>query len=212
MNKRGQIYILAAFIVCMLAFLLVSTPNIIREKVLLQNFEDLSNNYLTESPKIVNEALDEKHNIQGELGGFTKKFIENYAENQDPKIGLIYIYSDKNGVIIQNYLNNEKARFISSSNLAGEILLSYDTPVTGDIVFVGTGTGTPTITQLCASGNENYCALPKNQLPPGIYTLEIGDIKYKFEITQESPELIVIVKSTSEDGSTVKVDVSESKL
>lgn len=218
MNKRGQIYLVAAIIVCMIAFVLVAKSNYIREQVLLQNFKDISSNYLTESPKVVNGVLENQESdlssedkltkIKEELSGFTKDFVDNYAKNQDPNVGLIYIYNDENGVIIQNSLNGEKVSFVGSSN--DNILLSYDEPLTGDIVFVGTGTSVATAAPLCNSGNEKYCILEANTLPPGKYNLNIGNINYPFEINQDSPELIVIVKSS--EGNTVKVDVSENKL
>ena len=197
MNKRGQIYILAAIIVCMVAFLLVSKPNLIREQVLLQNFKGISSNYLTESPKVINEVLESGTpsedltstctsdpllcEIRSKLSGFTRDFVDSYAKNQDPNIGLIYIYNDENGMIIQNYLNNENVAFLGQSG--GNVLLNYNQEVSGDIVFVGSGTNVGATTPLCESGNEDYCILETGKVPLGTYTLKIGDISYEFDIT-----------------------------
>lgn len=220
MNKRGQVYLVAGIMVCMLAFLLVSKPNFIREQVLLQNFETISNNYLTESPKVVNTALKESGTqdtpeekleaIKSDLSRFTEDFVRDYARNQDPNIGLIYIYNDENGIVIENYLNGENAYFIGQSGTSN-VVLNYEESATSNFVFVGTGAGSSIEQPLC--NNEilkDYCILEKGKVTPGEYILKFGDISYKFTINQESPELIIIIKS--KEGETIKVDVSESKL
>jgi len=215
MNKRGQAYILAAIIVCLVAFLLVSKPNVIRERVSLENFESISNNYLIESPKVVNDVLEERgiediSEVGNKLEDFNQKFLEDYARNQDPNFGLIYIYTDKNGMVIQNYLKNEKVVFLGQEGGAIEVLLGDETQIESVAVFEGTGANANLKTNLCEY-YEGYCMLSKNKIPNGPIILKIGEAKYEFEITPESPELIAIVKSSAEDG-TVKVEVSEEKI
>lgn len=225
MNKRGQIYIFSAIIVCMVAFVLVAKSNTIREQVLLDNFKDISSNYLTESPKVINNALGTQtadltpeqklKQIEIQLSTFTGSFVNNYAKNQDPGVGLIYIYNDENGVVIQNSLNNEVAHF----NVVGGgqyNLLSTTDATCGKIVIEGTGAGSEGCSNLCGSSdpNKNYCILTSGISGDINLVIESetggAPINYNFNINPESPELIVILKS--QDKNTVKVDVSESAL
>jgi len=209
MNKRGQFFIFVAIIVALVIFVLVSKSNTMREEISLENFKALSQNYLTESPKVINYAiysLPADQQIQ-QLSDFSEDFINNYARNNDPNIGLIYIYNDpnpeNNKVAIQNLLKNEQVNVVTSS--ANQLLFSTSDSSTGDLCISDTGVCTQATANLCDI-NLNYCVLSGNSLS-GPLTLKIGDISYNFELPANNPGFIVIVKST--EGETTKVDISQ---
>ena len=207
MDKRGQFFIFVAIIVALLVFTLITKSNTIREEVTLQNFEQLSQNYLTESPKVINYAI---YSVSPEAAAYElSKFstdFKKYAEKTDPNIGLVYLYNDpgNNKVVIKNLLNDESIVFNvkDSSNL----LFSTSQNTEGDICVTGTGTCTTVQANICNSISEDYC-LYDAQSFSGPLTLKIGDISYDFTLPENNKGFIVIVKS--KEGDTTKVDVSQ---
>ena len=82
MNKRGQFFIFVAIIVALLVFTLITKSNTIREEVTLQNFEQLSQNYLTESPKVINYAIYSVESPEVSLSSFTEEFVNKYEAGE----------------------------------------------------------------------------------------------------------------------------------
>jgi len=205
MDKRGQFFIFVAIIVALLVFTLITKSNIIREEVTLQNFEQLSQNYLTESPKVINYAIYSVQSPETSLSTFTEEFVNNYAKNNDPNIGLVYLYNDpgNNKVVIKNLLSNEKVTFNISNNF--NVLFDTSQTVTGDLCVTETGICTQGSGNLC-DVEQNYCVLSGGSLS-GPIALKIGDISYDFTLPENNKGFIVIVKS--KEGDTTKVDVSQ---
>ena len=212
MDKRGQFFIFVAIIVALLVFTLITKSNTIREEVTLQNFEQLSQNYLTESPKVINYAIysvDPSVTPEGALSEFTEEFVGTYAQNNDPNIGLVYVYNDpaNNKVVIENLLNGEKVTINPQGQ--SQLLFSITTDnIDGELCVEGIGCQTANA-NLCQNINQNYCVLSGDSLS-GPITLKIGDINYNFPLPENNPSFIVIVKST--EGDTTKVDISQNTL
>ena len=57
MNKKGQIYILAALILSIVVFSLSQTINKFQQEELEEDFEKLSDNYELESSKLINSLI-----------------------------------------------------------------------------------------------------------------------------------------------------------
>jgi len=205
MNKRGQFFIFVAIIVALLVFTLITKSNIIREEVTLQNFEQLSQNYLTESPKVINYAIYSVQSPETELSDFSDDF-KKYAEKTDPNIGLVYVYNDpgNNKVVIKNLLKEETITFNIGSN--SNLLFSTSDTTTGNICTAGTGVCIQGTTNICDTINPEYCILSGESLS-GQLKLSISDISYDFTLPENNKGFIVIVKS--KEGDTTKVDVSQ---
>lgn len=105
MNKRGQIYILAALILAVAFYLLLTKTNIIFENPIEDDFEELSKNYDLESAKFVNSLLEQpgEPDVENSFKTFTDKFT-SYSELQNPDFGLIYIFNYKGVLYVGNYL------------------------------------------------------------------------------------------------------------
>lgn len=112
MNKRGQFFILIAVILCGVILILSSRVNTYEERILLEDFPDLSANYAEESPKIVNDAIlmgKKDAEIQTVLEDFTKNFT-NYAQSIDPNLGIVYVYrssGDTQKFKVANFLSED---------------------------------------------------------------------------------------------------------
>ena len=57
MYKRGQFYIIIVIILALSIFLVSGEQNTIKEVTLFQDFDDISENYVEEAPKVVNYAV-----------------------------------------------------------------------------------------------------------------------------------------------------------
>jgi len=105
MNKRGQFYIITALILSFALFGVTYASNTIEEPVLFSNFNEVSQNYVTESTKLINGLLEEQESdIPGRLQTFTSDFL-NYAKLRDPSFGMVYVYSQDDTAIIKNEID-----------------------------------------------------------------------------------------------------------
>lgn len=110
MSKRGQLYIFAALILCVVLFLLIGKRLIVSQEPIDDDFEELSKNYNFESAKFINGllTLPGEKNVEEEFLKFTTAFT-SYSKNQNPDFMLIYAfkYSDESGekIYLGNYLN-----------------------------------------------------------------------------------------------------------
>lgn len=97
MNKRGQFFILGAIILALALFVLMVKLNTFDETVLIKDFYPLSENYKTESVKVVNDAIAQggATTPNKALDDFTQKYL-NYARTIDPNAGLNHLVPIKN--------------------------------------------------------------------------------------------------------------------
>jgi hypothetical protein len=93
MNKKGQFYLIAAILFCLAIFSVTIQFNKLEEKILLDDFKELSENYATEAPKVINTAIEENQDPKENLDEFTEDFVA-YARRRDPNIVFIYVYAD----------------------------------------------------------------------------------------------------------------------
>ncbi len=106
MNKKGQIYILAALILSIIIFSLSQTINKFRQEELEEDFEKLSNNYEKEASKLINSLINTEGNILEPFTKFTLLFT-SYSKAQNPDFGLIYSLDYKESIQIGNFLNQQ---------------------------------------------------------------------------------------------------------
>ena len=109
MDKRGQFFILGAIILALALFVLMVKLNTFDETFLIKDFYPLSENYKTESVKVVNDAIAQggATNPNTALNDFTQKYLA-YARTIDPNVGFVYVYWNKTSgeAQINNYLGN----------------------------------------------------------------------------------------------------------
>jgi len=107
MEKRGQIYILVALIIGIVVFLVVSKTNIFIQEEPTSDIEAISENYVIESNKLINSLIGaKKENIAEILSQTTTEFVYQYAKTRDPQFGLVYVFTNQDGAVVQNYLDS----------------------------------------------------------------------------------------------------------
>lgn len=133
MNKRGQFFILGAIILALALFVLMARVNTYEEKILLEDFPDLTNNYKIESVNVINDALLNNQNVKTSLDLFTDNYTQ-YARTIDPNLGFIYVYKDKDGSRIVNYLSSDNhANIFEDPTTPTETIFSASTNSLNDI-------------------------------------------------------------------------------
>ena len=131
MNKRGQFYIIIALIIALALFGITYKVNEIQEPILFNDFNDVSQNYITESTKVVNDALKgEETDVKDRVDSFTVAFLD-YAKQRSPDIGLLYIYSDGETVYFRNELG-ENIGINEGVVLGGEVIQGITLEVGGN--------------------------------------------------------------------------------
>ena len=106
MEKRGQFYILVALVIGVIIFLIVSQTNIFLQEDQSTDIKALSENYITESNKLINTLIGTKReNVSEVLSQATTTFVYEYAKTRDPKFGLVYVFTNEDKAVIENYLD-----------------------------------------------------------------------------------------------------------
>lgn len=218
MNKRGQIFVFAAIIIGLVTFLLFTKPNTMHEEILLENFGQVSQNYLTEIPNVVDNSIYNEELVEDNLQRYTNDFLVKYARRElDPNVGIIYIYTNGTDIILDNHLNNEIVTF-TGLDVTDIKIFSSDEQIEGSLVLDGTGITGDASTSLCETIDPNippdqipYCVIKKSNLfGKDTLTLKIGEYSYDFKIDTQSPNIIAIIKSS--EGNTTKVDTFQTEI
>ena len=178
MNKKGQVFLIAAIIFIFAIYSVIITYNKASEYAALEDYDALTENYQNEFPKVANKALLQEDDVNDKLKDFNQQFIDN-AREKDPNYGALYAYKDQQGILhIVNTLTNKvvNIQFNSETTSRGlkDIQLLSDTSESpGNINLEGVGdTGVSTET-------SRYGATWNNE-----QNINLGDItKIKLTIT-----------------------------
>jgi hypothetical protein len=106
MDKKGQIYIIAAILLSVVIFALASVTNAAKQDKFKGDFEKLSKNYETEGAKLINTVVNTKEDVGSRFGNFTYAFT-SYSKTQNSQFGLIYVLDYNGRVYIGDYLNQD---------------------------------------------------------------------------------------------------------
>lgn len=105
MDKRGQFYLILAVIISISFFAITIPQNNVKESFLIQDFNDISNNYVQESPKVANYAIYDGKNVNFVLNDYSSKFLD-MVRKRNPSLELIYIYNNGTNVTVKSYSFN----------------------------------------------------------------------------------------------------------
>lgn len=103
MNKKGQVYIIAAILLSFIIYELTTVTNVVVQQPFKGDFEKLFTNYEIESSKLVNSLLISGADVSDSFSNFTTLYM-SYSKSQNLNFGLITSLSYKNVVRIGNYL------------------------------------------------------------------------------------------------------------
>ncbi len=198
MNKRGQVYLLVAIILCFIIYLLIVERNISVEKVIEDDFKDLSTNYEVEGSKFVNSLmLSNERNIPDSFVNFSVLY-SSYARAQNPYFGLVYAFYNNNILYLGNYMDQP----IMVDYKQGTIGLNgcYD-DLNANIDFAGfsldPGLKNTILQKTCIA---NISASNLNEI-----SIILNGGYYTFGISPNKPEIIIVSRESLEGVSKVYV-------
>lgn len=184
MNKRGQVYLIAALMLSVVIFLLVSQTNFVQRILFEDDFEQIAKNFDIESAKFMNSVLvSEVVDILGQFRTFTKKFSD-YVEVENPEFEFVFAIDYKGETYLGYYIKDDiwvGATLIKSNDPAGGSISGDDMSLS--ITPRGEGLVIGNITDFS--------------------TIIIKDMEYILNIQEGVPQIIVI--SREEKGQQVKV-------
>ena len=210
MEKRGQVYLIAAIVICLILFILLSGSNIFTRIFVQDRFSDIAKNYEIESSKYINEIVKSGDDDVGdELKDFTETFIQKYSNNIDSSVGMLYVFSHKDGFWVFNYLAEQEGEENIIINYGGGLEPSEPNVLDG-VYSCAHKTESCSGFGSCITiplGDFASCALEFTG--KGELDLQIGDINYgPFPNNDvENPTLVFIFKKAKEN--TVKVFIND---
>jgi hypothetical protein len=189
MNKRGQFYLIIVFILSLAIFGVTYQVNSISEAVIWEDFNSVSQNYLSESTKVANNAVKEHTLVADELELFSTSFLE-YAQKRNPNLGLLFVYGDKDNISIKNYLD-------SAGAVNGEKIFGNNQEFVQDVtVRIGGKDFIYKVPITSQNFGEDWSGLTVDNSP---FNLSIAGILHPFNLTSGNPEFKVILRTESGD-------------
>lgn len=187
MNKRGQFYLIIVFILSLAIFGITYQVNSISEAIIWEDFNSVSQNYLSESTKVANNAVKDHSNVPDTLETFSASFLE-YAQKRNPNLGLLFVYGDKDNITIKNYLD-------SSGAVGNETIFGNNQEFVQDVtVRIGGKDFIYKVPITSQNFGEDWSGLTVDNSP---FNLSIAGILHPFDLTSGNPEFKVIVRTES---------------
>lgn len=192
MNNKGQLYILAIIILILIIFSIAMEYNKIVAKQKEMDFEQLSQNYITEAQKVINEAIENGDDVSEKLSGFTNEFIV-YAKTKDPGIGMLYMFGNGSGLYMENYLVSDQAHYKNKTLWpAGSYVLNQISMDIGGRNF------THNIPTKISKFSKDYIGGEFSK--ENSVLLDIGGVFYKLQAGDDPNSFTVVIKSSTEEG------------
>lgn len=186
MDKRGQVYILAALILTAVLYGISRQSNLLFQENIEDDFNKLSENYNIESAILINSLLNNNADVVDGFSNFTVLFT-SYSKSQNPSFGLIYAFDFENEIQIGNFLSKE--------------------------IIIDSGTGETSLSRLNGCYNDISATVRFHGLSfdPGLSLIDIGecttkipstekiwigieDLWYPFEIKEGQPQVMIVSK------------------
>lgn len=103
LKNKSQLYLLTAIILSVLVFIIADIPSKTqdagKEPIMLFN------NFISESPRVINSAIYQDRNLTEDFDDFTDKFIY-YGEAKNINISVFYILIYNNNMTISNKMGD----------------------------------------------------------------------------------------------------------
>lgn len=191
MEKRGQVYLLAALILGFVLFILYSQTNLVRKTVVEDDFEELSKNYEIEGAKFVNSLLKNDKEVSNAFKNFTALFT-SYSKTKNPDFGLIYAFDYKTNLYVGNYLNHSIT--VKKGSKYKDLQGCYD-KVKTSVSVGGLSLDIKDIDYKLLG--ECTWETPSDETQPTYnITLVIEGIEYVVDVTSGNPELVIVSRES----------------
>ena len=204
--KKGQIYILSVLIIGFLLFTIITPANFIHQRIVDDDFEELSKNYQLESSKLLNELLNKEGTdgvkINNTFLNFTVSFT-SYSKTKNPNFGLIYAFPYDDQVFIGNYADTGiTLQTVYTSKYLDGCFSEVDTSIS----LYGISISAPGITPSLYNSCIKVIDYPRD----GIINFTIPaveGINYNFQLQEKRSDIIIVSREDLDED--IKVFISE---
>lgn len=191
MEKEGQVYILVAIVLAIVIFGLVTVVNKVEQESIESDFEALSDNYASESAKLINAMIaDPSIDISSAFINFTLLFT-SYSKTVNPKFGLIYAFYYNDRLHIGNYLDTRINVQCETCMQPETIKGCFDT-IPATVTFGGLDLGVNVYNLEVFKCNLTQVMPDDMAGIPRYVDITIKDVPYRFNIKPGHPEMIIV--------------------
>lgn len=202
--KKGQIYILSVIIIGFLLFTIITPANFIHQRVIDDDFEELSKNYQLESSKLLNELLNKEGTnevtIDSTFLNFTVSFT-SYSKTKNPNFGLIYAFPYGGDVFIGNYADTHIT--FQTMSTSQTYLEGCFSKVNTSISLYGISISVPDIKPSIYTSCISSVPYPSD----GVINFTIEDIDHTFQLQERRSDIIIVSREDLKED--IKVFISE---
>jgi hypothetical protein len=184
MNKKGQIYIIAAILLSVVIFAIATVTNVAKQEKFKGDFEKLSNNYELEGAKLINTIANTQGDVGSKFGKFTYDFTA-YSKTQNPQFGVIYVLDYNNTVYVGNYMTGEV--YVDSGSPTLTNLQGCFGKVGASVSF-----GALSATFDTTPFELDKCVKNMSEPPLKKIYMLIGDAWYPFQLVSGKAQLMVV--------------------
>ena len=201
MGKEGQLYLLAAMLIGLVLFILVSPSNVVKETVVESRFEETSRNFEVESARFINYAIGHDEDVAENFLNFTILFT-SYSKTKNPDFELMYAFVYDGVLYMGNYLGQSVDFTFEGSKYAVNGCFA---DVKTGISIAGLNIGIPGVDIGSFARCQGTAVVGGG--PP--YVVDIGIVEggvpvlFTVEVSAGSPEVIILARE--ERGETRKV-------
>ena len=198
MNKRGQVYLLAALLLGLVIFGLMHQLNVVHINLFDDDFLEISENYNQESSRFVNYLvqgrLHDDFNLTTLIDNFSEFTVDfsSYAKTQNPYFGFIYLFdvsNQTNTFFIGDYLDQDIIVYVNTDTDNSKILNGCHSLIQAGASFDSFG-----IDNGISFVDLNQCVFLWEIGSTGSYniTFIIGDVSYSVSPLFEIPEIVIV--------------------
>lgn len=191
MQKRGQIYLLVAVVIAIVVFGLMTIVNKVSQEDIKSQFEQLSDNYASESSKLINSLIaDPNVDISSAFVNFTLMFT-SYAKTINPKFGLIYAFYYNDKLYIGNYLDTRIS--VGCDGCRKVVVDGCFETIPATVDFGGLDLSVDVYnTVIHGQCDTIFVKGTDFQNDPDSVYITIKDVPYSFKIKKGHPEIIIV--------------------
>lgn len=191
MQKRGQVYILVALVLAIVIFGLVQIVNRAEQESFESDFEELSDNYASESAKLINALIANPDvDISSAFINFTILFT-SYSKTINPKFGLIYAFYHDGKLHIGNYLDTRINVQCEGCSRPKTIDGCFET-IPATVTFGGLDLNVQVYENVISQCNLTLVRGMDFGAVPSYVDITIKDVPYRFGIKPGHPEIVIV--------------------
>lgn len=190
MDKRGQLYIIAALIIGFIIFIVITPVNIVKPAMSEDNFQEIGKNFERESAKFLNRLIESDSNTEKAFLNFTILFT-SYAKTKNPDFGLLYLFIYNDKLYVGNYLHDR----IIVDYQGSHTLDGCFSKIQAEFAIAGLTLNIPNLNlNLVQNCLLTINAGVSNRVGIGIIEPNNTRVDFRVDVTMGNPDVVIVAK------------------